>query len=146
MNALHHAPRVTLAAALFLVAALWGGATLPAYGDEIKIKLSGDQEVPPVTSMASGSGSIFINANKQVSGAVTTSGVAGTMAHIHMGGSGKNGPVVIPLTKAGDNNWAVPPGAALSDAQYDAYKAGDLYVNVHSMAHPGGEIRAQIKP
>jgi hypothetical protein len=34
----------------------------------------------------------------------------------------------------------------LSDAQYKALKAGDLYVNVHSDAHKGGEIRGQLKP
>lgn len=38
-----------------------------------------------------------------------------------------------------------PPGAKLSDEQYERYKAGDLYVNVHSKARPGGGIRAQIR-
>jgi hypothetical protein len=40
----------------------------------------------------------------------------------------------------------VPPGAKLSAAEYKAFQAGHLYVNVHSLAHPGGEIRAQLKP
>jgi hypothetical protein len=34
----------------------------------------------------------------------------------------------------------------LTDAQYKAFKAGDLYVNVHSAQHQGGEIRGQLKP
>jgi hypothetical protein len=38
-----------------------------------------------------------------------------------------------------------PAGAKLTDAQYAAYKAGNLYVNVHSAKNPGGEIRAQLK-
>ena len=59
---------------------------------------------------------------------------------------GVNGPVVIPLTKTSDNVWSVPANAKLSDAQYDSYKAGKLYVNVHSAAHKDGEIRAQLKP
>jgi CHRD domain len=42
--------------------------------------------------------------------------------------------------------WTVPEGARLSDDQFQSYKAGNLYVNVHSAANPGGEIRAQIKP
>jgi len=40
----------------------------------------------------------------------------------------------------------VPAGSKLTDAQYESYKAGNLYVNVHSAANKGGEIRAQIKP
>jgi hypothetical protein len=75
-----------------------------------------------------------------------TTGVAGTMAHIHEGAPGKNGGVAVPLAKNGDNGWSVPAGAKLSDAQYEAFKAGNLYVNVHSSANPGGEIRGQIKP
>jgi hypothetical protein len=59
---------------------------------------------------------------------------------------GKNGPVIIPLEKKSDKEFAVPAGAKLSDTQYKAFKAGDLYVNVHSDAHKGGEIRAQLKP
>ncbi len=55
-------------------------------------------------------------------------------------------PVIVPMTKSGDNGWTVQAGAKLTDQQYDAFKAGNLYVNVHSAAHPGGEIRGQLKP
>ena len=95
---------VTLAAAMSL-AAYVGGAS----ADEVKVKLSGDQEVPAVKTKASGSGTITVNADKTVSGSVTTTGVAGTAAHIHVGAAGKNGPVIIPLTKSGDSTWNVPP-------------------------------------
>ena len=117
-----------------------------AIGADVKVMLSGDQEVPAVKTTATGTGTISVGADKSVSGSVTTTGVAGTMAHIHEGAPGKNGGVAVPLAKSGDNGWAVPPGAKLSDAQYEAYKAGNLYVNVHSAANPGGEIRGQIKP
>jgi len=50
------------------------------------------------------------------------------------------------LTKKGDNEWVLPEGAKLSDDQFQSFNAGNLYVNVHSAAYPGGEIRAQIKP
>lgn len=110
------------------------------------LKLSGEQEVPPVSTAASGSGDITVSSDGAVSGSVTTQGVKGTMAHIHSGAAGKNGPVIIPLTKTGDAQWSVPAGARLTDEQMKAYQAGDLYVNVHSDAHKGGEVRAQLKP
>lgn len=116
-----------------------------AFGEDIPVTLSGDSEVPPVTTKASGSGKITVNPDMTVSGKVTTSGVAGTMAHIHQGAAGKNGPVVIPLSQEG-SSWAVPAGAKLTDAQYKAFKAGELYVNVHSAENKGGEIRGQLKP
>ncbi|TAN28083.1 MAG: CHRD domain-containing protein [Castellaniella sp.] len=117
-----------------------------AMATQSTVTLSGAQEVPAVTTSAKGAGTISINADRTVSGTVTTSGVAGSMAHIHEAAAGKNGPVIIPLEKKGDNQWVVPANAKLTDAQYKAYQAGDLYVNVHSDAHKGGEIRAQIKP
>ncbi len=110
------------------------------------LTLNGSQEVPPVTTAASGSGTITVGADKSISGSVTTTGVNGTAAHIHMAAMGQNGPVIVPLTKTADGVWSVPAGAKLTDAQYDAFKAGNLYVNVHSDAHKGGEIRGQLKP
>ena len=62
-----------------------------------------------------------------------------------LGAPGKNGGVIIPLVKSGDK-WMVPANAKLTDAQYKAFQAGDLYVNVHSAAHKDGEIRTQVKP
>lgn len=118
-------------------------ATSAIRGDE---KLTGAQEVPPVSTTASGTANIKVTADGMVSGSVTTAGVMSTMAHIHMAPAGQNGPVIVPLTKNGDNGYMVPAGAKLTPAQIDAYKMGSLYVNVHSDAHKGGEIRAQLKP
>lgn len=116
------------------------------YAADVKVTLSGDQEVPAVKTAASGSGTITVGDDKSVSGTVTTKGVAGTMAHIHTGAAGKSGPVAIPLTKSGDNGWAVAAGTKMTDDQYKAFKAGELYVNVHSEANKGGELRGQLKP
>ena len=110
------------------------------------LKLSGDNEVPPVKTAASGSGVITVASDGAVSGSVKTTGVDGTMAHIHSGAAGSNGPVIIPLTKGADGTWTVPAGAKLNEDQMKSYKAGALYVNVHSEANKGGEIRAQLTP
>ena len=110
------------------------------------LKLSGDQEVPPVSTSATGAGTITVAPDGAVSGSVDTTGLAGTMAHIHMAPAGKNGPVIVPLVKSGDSTWSVPPGAKLTPEQLKAYQAGDLYVNVHTEANKGGEIRSQLKP
>ena len=111
----------------------------------ISVKLSGAEEVPPVNTAGSGSGSFRVAEDGSVSGSVTTKNVPGTMAHIHLGARGRNGPVIVPLAKNGDT-YSVPDGKKLSSAQLQAFKAGDLYVNVHSNRHKGGEVRAQLQP
>src|SRR5436309_13534910 len=114
-------------------------------GQMVKVTLSGDNEVPPVKTKATGNGTITVSADKSVSGKITTTGVDGTAAHIHDGAPGKNGPVIIPLTKSG-NDWTVPAGAKLTDEQYKDFQAGNLYVNVHSAENKNGEIRGNLSP
>lgn len=133
-------------AGLAAAAALFSLGIGMAHAAATHVTLSGSEEVPPVQSAGKGSGTITVNDDKTVSGSVTTTGIKGTMAHIHEGAAGKNGGVAVPLEKKSDNEWAVPAGAKLTDAQFKAYKAGDLYVNVHTDANKGGEIRGQLKP
>src|SRR5438067_12515460 len=111
----------------------------------MKVSLTGAEEVPAASTQAKGSGSFRIAEDGTVTGSVTTEGMQGTMAHIHQAGKGQNGPVIVPLTKNGDT-YSVPEGRKLTPAQLDALKAGNLYVNVHSAQHKGGEIRAQLQP
>jgi hypothetical protein len=117
-----------------------------AMGADVKVHLTGAEETPPVTTTASGSGTITIAADKSVSGTVKTTGIDGTVAHIHVGAPGVAGPPIITLTKGADGTWSVPAGSKLTDDQLASFKAGNLYVNVHSAAHAPGEIRAQLKP
>ena len=128
------------------VAVLFAGYAGRAASDEIKVVLSGSEEIPPVTTPGSGTGTINVAADKSVRGSVTITGMSPTVAHIHEAPAGKNGPIVIPLTQTGANVWSVPEGAKLTDAQYESYKAGNLYYNIHSAAYKGGEVRGQIKP
>ena len=106
--------------------------------------MSGANEVPAVTTSASGTGTITIGDDGTVSGSVTTTGIAGTAAHIHQAATGANGPVIVPFTKEGDT-YKAPAGVKLTAPQMASLKAGDLYFNVHSAANPGGEIRGQLK-
>ena len=126
--------------------ALLLAALATAYAKDVAVSLTGDQEVPAVTSAAKGTGKITIGDDKSVSGSVKTTGITGVAAHIHEAPAGKNGPPVITLEKKGDGEWAVPAGSKLTDAQYESFKAGNLYVNIHSAEHKGGEIRTQLKP
>jgi len=133
-----------------------GCAGMPAVG-KAPIKLTGTQEVPPVGGNASGTSDITIFLSKcpsaasslscpEAFGTVTTSGFVGTAAHIHRGKAGQNGPVILPLTKTGENTWAVPDRAFISDSDFGGYQDGELYVNVHGANNPNGEVRGQLVP
>lgn len=144
MNTIILKPRFALAIVALIAGAFVGGAGIATAG-EVKVNLNGDQEVPAVQTSATGSGAVTVEDDKSIKGKITTSDIKGTGAHIHEGAPGKNGPDIIALKKTSDNEWSVPGGAKLTDAQYDAYKAGNLYINVHSDANKGGEIRGQLK-
>jgi hypothetical protein len=137
-----HLPSVRALVATTVLVAI-SGSVLAA---DMKVKLSGAEETPPVTTSASGTGTITIAADKSVSGTIKTSGIDGTVAHIHVGAPGQSGPPIITLTKGADGVWSVPPGSKLTDEQYASFTTGNLYVNVHSTEHKPGEIRAQLKP
>lgn len=128
----------------FLLAASAGMAVHAAMPDILK--LTGEQEVPPVKTLASGSGMLAVSADGSISGNITTDGLNATMAHVHVGARGANGPVIITLIKTTDTVWSVPQDAKLSAEQLAGYRAGRLYVNVHTEANKGGEIRAQLTP
>jgi len=134
-----------VASALFVTGTLAAGIG-SAYAEDIKVKLSGAEETPSVTTSASGTGSFSIAADKTISGEVRTTGIEGTAVHIHAGAPGEKGPPVITLANAGNGVWIVPADAKLSDEQYAALESGKLYVNVHSADHKPGEIRGQLKP
>jgi len=99
-----------------------------------------------VITSATAVAAITIGPDGSVSGTITTTGIEGTMAHIHEAAMGQNGPVIVPFVKTGDNIWSAPPGAKLTDAQFQSFKSGNLYLNVHSAVNKAGEIRAQLKP
>ncbi|MET0222714.1 MAG: CHRD domain-containing protein [Tardiphaga sp.] len=117
----------------------------PAFADKMKATLDGATEVPPTTSAGKGSADIdFDPATKKLSWKLTYSGLTGpaTMAHFHGPAEvGKNAGVAVPITPA---TTGTEGSATLTDAQAADLMAGKYYVNVHTEANKGGEIRGQV--
>ena len=123
-------------------------AASAAFAQEMKMKadLTGAQEVPPVTTQGKGSAEVnFEPASKKLSWTVTYSGLSGpaTAAHFHgPAETGKNAGVAVPIPNQA--NSPVTGSATLTDAQAADLQAGRYYVNIHTAANPGGEIRGQV--
>ncbi|MFH0299622.1 CHRD domain-containing protein [Bradyrhizobium sp. 31Argb] len=137
-------PNKTMLATLALGAAIVFAG--PALADKYKVTLDGKSEVPPNSSSGTGTADVdYDPATKKLSWKVTYSGLTGpaTAAHFHgPAEAGKNGGVAVPIP-----NIASSPAegsATLTDTQAADFLAGKYYVNVHTAANPGGEIRGQV--
>ena len=111
----------------------------------MKADLKGASEVPPTDSKGTGSvTATFDTASKKLSWKGTVSGLSGpaTAAHFHAGEAGKNGGVAVPIT--GADKGSFEGSATLTDAQAEELMAGKWYVNVHTAANKGGEVRGQV--
>lgn len=109
--------------------------------------LSGDQEVPPVTTSAIGLGTFTLNPDDTLSYNVAAGDITDpTDAHIHLGAAGTNGAILFPLTPGLVANQWVGTTPPLSDSEKDTLWEQGMYVNVHTSANPGGEVRGQIIP
>src|SRR5688572_31644529 len=89
---------------LAMIAALAACKSMPDWmpgSGAVKVNLTGTEEVPPLTVPGSGSGSFRVADDGTITGSVTTKDVQGTMAHIHRGAKGQNGPILVPLDKNG---------------------------------------------
>src|SRR5882757_5414656 len=133
-----------------ILAALALGTTValigPAFAEKMKATLDGKSEVPATTSAGTGTADIdYDAATKKLSWKLTYSGLSGpaTMAHFHgPAEAGKNAGVAVPITNA--TSSPAEGSATLTDAQAADLVAGKYYVNVHTAANPGGEIRGQV--
>ena len=134
--------------------------------DELfKATLSGDEEVPPVLTDTSGRAFLRLD-NSETAIEIqlhVNDGIGITQSHIHCGPAGENGPIVVFLAglhAAGldvDGKWissASFTGASIVNTACGAdivelaesMRAGDTYVNVHSLAFPAGVVRGQVSP
>lgn len=105
--------------------------------------LDGASEVPANTSTATGTATLSYNKTTKVFALyVTYSGITLTDGHIHIGAVGVDGPVVFPLTSlTSPINFT---SIALTTTQEADLLANLYYVNLHTTAFPGGEIRGQL--
>ena len=110
-------------------------------------RLAGTSEVPPVTTPATGMVTAsFESGTRTLTWTATYSGLSGpaTAAHFHgPAGPGANAGVVLPFPSAAS---PIQGTATLTEAQAADLLAGRWYVNIHTAAHPGGEIRGQVAP
>jgi hypothetical protein len=137
---------------LALIPVAWAGSTMVAHAAPMSftVPLTGAQQVPPVQTSGSGSAALTYDpSTREVTWSITYSGLSGdaTMAHFHDGAEGKNGPVVIWLSKKGEPVSSPIAGkATLTADQAKQFTSGMYYVNVHTKDHPSGEIRGQVTP
>jgi hypothetical protein len=115
-----------------------------------KATLKGSSEVPPNTTAGTGSVTMTYDpATKELTWDGTYSGMTGpvTAAHIHgPAAPGKNAGVVLWLSTKGQPFPSAFKGSAkLTDAQASDLMSGQYYVNIHTAANPGGEIRGQLE-
>jgi len=137
--------RKTTLAAIGLLATALAWSYSQAASETFKATLSTGAEVPPVTGGGTGAATVALDtATKMITYNVTYSGLSGpaAAAHIHCGAAaGANAGVAVPFPKA---DSPITGSATLTDAQMADLEAGKCYVNVHTAANKGGEIRGQL--
>ena len=133
-------------------------ATVPskaANKESFQAMLTGSAEVPPVVTQAEGKANFTLTGDT-VTYSITAKGLTGVVAaHVHIGALGKTGAPAVTLYSGPKTNVT---SGALVHGTFTAkdvhgvtflelisdMKKGDAYVNVHTSAHPGGELRGQI--
>jgi hypothetical protein len=110
----------------------------------LKATLNAGSEVPPTSSKGTGTvTATYDTTSKKLAwkGSYADLSGAATAAHFHSAAAGQNGPVAVPITP---NTSPFEGSATLTDAQAADLLAGKWYVNVHTAANKGGEIRGQV--
>jgi hypothetical protein len=136
----------------FIIAAAIGAllCATPAGAEVIHYaaSLNGAAETPPNTSTGAGTAKINLDTTaKTVSWTLTYSGLSGPAVAAHFHGpapAGKAAGVEVPVI--GPFASPIAGTASLSDTQAAELRAGQWYLNVHTAAHPAGEIRGQVLP
>ncbi len=138
---------------------------MDGYTEVFSTHLTGDMEVPPVATNASGQATVGVAMNDQLDYVIEVNdGDNLTAAHLHCGAVGQNGPVVVGLFESSPTDvdgaltsGTIDAGDIMEDLQacnpnidtiphlVQAMREGMIYVNVHSTDHPAGVIRGQLE-
>jgi CHRD domain len=134
-----------------LVLGVAGAGVAQADAESFKVELSGGQSVPPVDTSGSGTAEVTYDpATRVVTWSIAYNGLSSpaTMAHFHgPAKAGQNAPPTIWLSKQGSPPANPITGSAtLTPEQATQFSDGEWYINVHTQAHPAGEIRGQVIP
>ena len=124
------------------------GQVLMTSGVGFMAMISGSQENPAITTTASGTGSVVLNTNGTVGYEVTVTGLTPTASHFHNAPVGTNAGVVKNITLVDNSSsgmWTSSDATQpLTDLLLRELIKGRLYMNVHTSANSGGEIRGQV--
>jgi hypothetical protein len=121
--------------------------------------LSGAEEVPPVDTLTRGNAILQLSSDgTELSYKLIVANIIDvTVAHIHLGAPGVNGPILVDLYTGGliEGRFSgilaqgVISEASLGEVAFaellELMMAGETYVNVHTLANPPGEVRGQIR-
>jgi hypothetical protein len=140
-------------AAIAMFALVWGVTGAGAQSASFSASLSGGELVPAIDTTASGSFSATYT-DSQISFSLNSDAAGITQAHINLGAAGESGAPVVFLFGHVDpgqdgisTSGTIMAGDLLSgdlDSLVAALNSGGAYVNVHTEANPGGEVRGQI--
>jgi hypothetical protein len=120
----------------------------PGFDDDLMLSafLTGEDEVPAVTTDAKALATLYFDGDRtKAKMNITATGLSGpiTGVHIHEGDPGSNGPVLYPLVNEG--NRVQMEVTDISSLDLVSILNGATYVNIHTAAHPNGEIRGQLQ-
>ena len=130
---------------MIALAALFAAGAAQAATERFQADLSGSQEVPPNSTDGKGRVEATLDTtSRMLDYQITFSGLTGpaTAAHFHgPAAPGSNAPPVVPIANPTSPSSGM---ATLTEPQMQDLEAGKWYFNVHTAAHPGGEIRGQV--
>ncbi len=129
-----------------------------AQGEKFLAKLTGNEEVPPSNSKATGSGEFNASGKDSMDYKVSATNIQNvTEGHIHIGKKGENGPIVFTLFRANAPVNQLSENETITSSEFvgplkdkplsdliSVMNNGSAYANIHTQQNPNGEIRGQI--